>query len=64
MRSTEYGLELHKEDADKYEWKQAGDVYTLRIINPVVNDSARYNLVVKIEKESYICSGYLEVTGN
>lgn len=34
------------------------------MINPEVKDTARYNLVVKVEKDVFMCSGYLEVTGS
>lgn len=62
IHATEYGFELHKEDADKYEWSLKGDTYTLTVFNPTVEDVGRYNLVVKIDKETYQCSGYLEVS--
>ncbi|XP_059094392.1 twitchin-like [Tigriopus californicus] len=61
LRSTEYGLELYKEDAHKYQWTQKGDTYNLTILNPTVKDQGRYNLVVKIDKDHYFCGGTLDV---
>ncbi len=56
--------ELYKDDPkDKYEWTHKGDTYTLKINNPTTKDAGRYNLVVKIEKDAYLCGGMLEVSG-
>lgn len=55
--------ELHKDDGSKYDMSLKGDVYTLTIFNPTVADSARYTLVVKVDKETFYCSGHLEVKG-
>ncbi len=55
--------ELHKEDGSKYDMSLKGDTYTLTILNPTVEDSARYTLVVRMEKDTFFCSGYLEVKG-
>ncbi len=54
-------MELHKDDGSKYDMSLKGDVYTLTVHNPTVADAARYTLVVRIDKDSYFCSGYLEV---
>jgi hypothetical protein len=54
---------LHKDDGAKYEWTQKLDTYTITIKNPTVKDAGKYNLVVRIEKDTYCCGGLLEVTG-
>ena len=65
VRSTDYGLELHRDDPpDKYEWSADKDGgYKLNIKNPTVKEAGRYQLVVRIEKETYTCGAMLEVSG-
>ena len=57
--------ELYKDDGSKYDMSLKGDTYTLTVFNPVVADSGRYTLVVKLEKDTQLyCSGNLTVKGN
>ena len=55
---------MHKDDGSKYDMSLRGDVYTLTILNPTVEDTARYTLVVKADnKDTLYCSGHLDVKG-
>ncbi len=55
--------ELHKEDGSKYDMTHKGNMYTLTVLKPTVDDSARYTLVVKVDKDTMFCSGHLDVKG-
>ena len=61
VRAQEYGLELYKDNKDKYEITHKDDCYSLTIFNPVVADMGKYTLVVRIEKDMYKTGAYLNV---
>lgn len=52
--------ELYK-DKDRYEFLHSDNLYNFAILNPKEADSGRYTLVVRIEKDVYVTSAYLEV---
>jgi hypothetical protein len=55
--------EITKKDAANFEIGQEGDCYSLTIFHPKLDNTGRYTLLVKLDKESKFTSGYLEVTG-
>ena len=61
IRSQEYGLELYKDNKDKYEMTHKDDHYSITILNPTVADAGKYTLVVKIEKDTFKTGAYLNV---
>ena len=62
--ATEIGLEITKRESENYEMTQEGDCYSLIILNPKVEHTGRYTLVVKMqEKDSKTTSAYLRVLG-
>lgn len=60
--ATELGIEITKKD-ENYEITQEEDIFTLTILNPTVEQTGRYTLSVKLEKDCKTTGAYLDVQG-